>query len=211
MRITPQQTGAASHSTAITLLLAEWRNGNAEAVDRLFGLIYSELYRMARGQRRRMWSIDTLNTTALVHEAYLKLIDQSGQNWEDRAHFLAVASTAMRHILINYAERKRTRKRGGDWRQVTFDDAPGTTDGRVESLLAIQQALVHLADLDPRLVRIVDCRFFGGLTEPEIACVLGITERTVRREWSKAKAVLAKALSSGDATHSDQLHAVGGQ
>jgi len=201
MGITRRRTGRMPHSADVTRLLAEWRNGNAHAVDSLFRLIYTELHRMARGQRRRMWSVDTLNTTALVHEAYLKLIDQSEPNWEGRAHFLAVASTAMRHILINYAEGKRTRKRGGDLREVTLDDAHGPADGRVESLLAIQQALVQLDDLDPRLVRIVDCRFFGGLTEPEIACALGVTERTVRREWRKAKAVLSRTLSSRSATN----------
>jgi RNA polymerase sigma factor (TIGR02999 family) len=195
----------------ITGLLAEWRNGCSEARHTLFSLVYAELRGMARGHRRRMWAVDTLNTTALVHEAYLKLVDHSAPSWEDRSHFLAVASTAMRHILINYAERKRTQKRGGDRCEVTFDDAFGMSDGRIDSLLTIQQALGTLDRLDPRLTKIVDCRFFGGLSEAEIACVLGVTERTVRREWSKAKAVLAKALASASATNCGRAARLTGQ
>ncbi len=191
-----QPRGPLVRAGEITVLLGEWRSGCSHAPNSVFSHVYAELRKMARGQRRRFWGVDTLNTTALVHEAYLKLVDCSEPSWENRAHFLAAASTAMRHILINYAERKRARKRGGDWREVTFDDAAQTGDSRVDALLSIQQALVILDRLDPRLTRIVDCRFFGGLSESEIACALGVTERTVRRDWQKAKAVLAKALAS---------------
>jgi RNA polymerase sigma factor (TIGR02999 family) len=183
-------------SSEISVLLREWRGGRSAARDDLFGHAYAELRKMARCQRRRSWNVETLNTTALVHEAYLKLVDCSAQNWENRAHFLATAATAMRHILINYAERKRALKRGGDWREVSLADAAQRGGGRLETLLAIQQALVVLDRLDPRLTQIVDCRFFGGLSESEIACVLGVTERTVRRDWRKAKAVLAKMLAN---------------
>jgi RNA polymerase sigma factor (TIGR02999 family) len=179
----------------ITVLLDEWRGGRSEARDSLFSLVYAQLRKIARSQRRRFGGLDTLNTTALVHEAYLKLVDCSEPSWENRAHFLAAASTAMRHILINYAERKRALKRGGDWHEVTLDDAAAASDARIDALLSIQQALAILDRLDPRLTQIVDCRFFGGLSESEIACVLGVTERTVRRDWRKAKAVLAKTLA----------------
>jgi len=165
-------------------------------MDTLFPLVYEELRRIARRQRRRI-SSDTLDTTALVHEAYLKLIDQKQASWQDRAHFFAVSAIAMRQILINYAERKHAQKRGGDWRRVTFNDALGPPGGQgAETLLAVDEAMKHLKEVDARLAQIVEYRFFGGLTEVEIGCVLGLSERTVRREWSKAKAFLSRALSA---------------
>ena len=149
----------------ITTLLSQWRSGDVEAMNRLFKLVYGEMYEIARNQRRRVWSNHTLDTTALVHETFLKLHGQAKAEWENRAHFLAVAATAMRHILINYAEQKRTQKRGGDWYRVTLNEAGAAAGARAESLLAIEQALTQLENLDPRLARIVEYRFFGGLTE----------------------------------------------
>ncbi len=178
----------------VTQLLQSWRDGNAEAPDRLFHLVYTELHARARSQRRRSWSLNTLDTTALVHESYLKLIGQSNVVWLDHTHFLAVASTAMRHIIINYAQRNQTNKRGGDWQRVTLDEACSQDKLCSDSLIAIEQALSQLDTVDPRLARIVEYRFFGGLSEKEIASVLKVTERTVRREWRKAKALLASSL-----------------
>ena len=186
-----------SGSGDITTLLASWKSGQATAMNALFPLVYEELRRISRRQRRRVWS-GTMDTTALVHEAYLKLVDQKQAGWQDRAHFFAVSAIAMRQILINYAESKRTQKRGGNWRRVTFDDARGSpvTHG-AETLLAVDEAMERLRKVDERLASIVEYRFFGGLTEAEIGCVLGLSERTVRREWRKARAFLSSTLSDG--------------
>jgi RNA polymerase sigma factor (TIGR02999 family) len=187
----------------VTQLLEAWRAGNAQAPDQLFNLLYRDLHARAHSQRRRAWSTDTLDTTALVHESYLKLLGQSQTPWKNHTHFLAVASTAMRHIIINYAKRGQADKRGGNWQQVTYDEGGLSRHESTHSLLAIEQALVRLDRIDPRLARIVEYRFFGGLTESEIARVLEVTERTVRREWRKAKAVLASALQADEPRHTN--------
>lgn len=184
-----------SSSTDITSLLIESRNGNSAALDEIYPQVYQELYRIARAQLRRMWDLGTISTTALVNEVYLKLVDQTQCQWVDRAHFLALSAKAMRQILINYAEQKRAQKRGGDWQRVTFEDALATPVVNAETLLAVEDALQQLAALDENLCRLVEFRFFGGLTEAEIACVLGVSERTVRRNWRKAKALLAHTLA----------------
>ncbi len=184
-----------SSSTDITSLLIDSRNGNAAALDEIYPQVYQALYRIARGQLRRMWDMGTMSTTALVNEVYLKLVDQSQCQWVDRAHFLALCAKAMRQILINYAEKKRAQKRGGDWQRVTFEEALATSVIGVDTLLAMEDALQQLAVVDEDLCRLVELRFFGGLTETEIACVFGVSERTVRRNWRKAKAVLAHALA----------------
>ncbi len=184
-----------SSSTDITSLLIESRKGNSAALDEIYPQVYQELHRIARGQLRRMWNLGTINTTALVNEVYLKLVDQTQCQWVDRAHFLALSAKAMRQILINYAEQKRAQKRGGDWQRVTFEDALAAPMMSAETLLAVENALQQLADLDESLCRLVELRFFGGLTEAEIACVLGVSERTVRRNWRKTKAVLAHILA----------------
>lgn len=184
-----------SSSTDVTKLLIDGRNGNADALDEIYPQVYEELYRIARGQLRRMWNMGTINTTALVNEVYLKLVDQTQCQWVDRVHFLALSAKAMRQILINYAEQKRAQKRGGDWQRVTFEDALAAPLINAETLLAVEDVLQQLATLDEGLCRLVELRFFGGLTEAEIACVLGVTERTVRRKWRKAKAVLAHMLA----------------
>lgn len=185
-----------SAAADVTTLIRAWRNGRAEASAGLFPRVYDELKRLAHGQLGRARPMHTLDTTALVHEAYLKLVDQTHAQWQDRAHFFAVAATAMRHILINYARRRSAQKRGGEWRQVTFDEARLGPAARAETLVALDQALEELAVVDARLASVVEYRFFGGLTEAEIGCVLGVTERTVRREWSKAKAFLTRALDT---------------
>src|SRR5262249_34716264 len=136
----------------------------------------------------------TLVTTGLVHEAYLKLVDQSSAEWRDRAHFLALASVAMRHVLIDRAKARSRLKRGGVRRQGPLEDAISTAEDQAESLLEIDDALDRLAHIDPRLARVVECRFYGGLTEEEIAEALGVTVRTVERDWAKARLLLRHSL-----------------
>lgn len=184
-----------SSSIDITSQLVESRRCNLDALDKIYPQVYRELYRIAHGQLRRMYDMQTISTTALVNEVYLKLVDQTRCQWADRAHFLALAARAMRQILINYAEQKRARKRGGDWRRVTFEEALAASAMNAETLLAVEEALQQLTLVDKSLSQLVEFRFYGGLTEPELACVLGVSERTVRRNWRKAKALLAHTLA----------------
>lgn len=185
-----------SPSEDITALLIEWQQGAPDAEKRLYARVYEALREIAHRQLRRRRPGQTVNTTALVHEVYLKLVDQTQAQWQDRVHFFAIAATAMKHILINYAEKKGARKRGGGWQRIHFDEAGLAPEERAEVLLALDEALQHLAALDARLSRVVELRFFGGMTEEEIAHVLGVSERTVRRDWRQAKAFLAQALAA---------------
>ena len=182
----------------VTDLLALAAAGNREALDQAFPLVYDELQRLARRQLRREADGHTLGTTALVHEAYLRLVDQTRYAWRDRAHFLALAATAMRRILVDHARRYHAAKRGGAARPISLD-APGalaalTVEARAELLVDLDEALATLATLDARQARVVECRFFGGLTEEETAGALGISLRTVRRDWAKARSWLYQAL-----------------
>jgi RNA polymerase sigma factor (TIGR02999 family) len=138
----------------------------------------------------------TLSTTALVHEAYLKLADQSRAGWRDRAHLLALASLAMRHVLVDRARERHALKRGGAWAQVSLDVEQIGADDQAEMVLQLDDALDRLAAWDPRLARVVECRFFGGLTEAETAEALCLTVRTVQRDWVKARVLLRRALDS---------------
>jgi len=166
---------------------------------RLVALVYDELHAMARRQLRRRRPGQTLTTTALVHEAYLRLVDQPGTTWEDRGHFFSVAALAMRHILVDSARRRMARKRGGEEVRITFDELrldrkePGV-ETRALEIIAVDRALTSLAVLDPRLGKLVELRFFAGLTEEEVAKVTGTSERTVRRDWRKARAFLYQSL-----------------
>jgi RNA polymerase sigma factor (TIGR02999 family) len=179
----------------VTGLLAAWRQGDATAVDRLFPLVYDELRRIAHRQLMLERADHTLGTTALVHEAYLKLVDQTRAQWVDRAQFFAIASRAMRRILVDYARQHLAGKRGGRREQVTLDEELLSVDDRADLLLAVDEALDRLRELDERASRVVECRFFGGFTEEETAAALNITDRTVRRDWVRAKAWLYEALS----------------
>lgn len=182
----------------ITRLLAAARQGDASAMDRLMVLVYDELRAIAHRQLRRRRPGQTLDTTALVHEAYLKLVDPGGAAWQERHHFFAVAAVAIRHILVDAARRRAARKRGGEAVRVTFDSLlPVRQDLSADAvdLLALDDALTSLAALNERLSRLVELRFFAGLTEEETAEVLGTSERTVRRDWRKARAFLFHALS----------------
>jgi RNA polymerase sigma factor (TIGR02999 family) len=175
------------------------------AWDRLIPLVYNELRAIAHRQLRRERESHTLNTTALVHEAFLRLADHPGVPWHGEAHFFAVASRVMRQVLVDYARYHRAAKRAGVHRPIDADvtavHASGAraiesplADERADVLVALDEALAGLAALDVRLVRVVECRFFGGLTEEETAQALGVTARTVRRDWVKAKAWLQRAL-----------------
>ena len=175
-----------SDSRQVTDLLLQMRGGDTGAMDRLFPLVYQELRRLAHHQLRQERPGHTLGTTGLVHETYVRLVDQTRVEWRDRGHFLVVAAWAMRRILVDYARRNRAARRGGGSVRFTLDgDAPAEERG--EMLLALDEALERLAALDRRLSQVVEYRYFGGLTEQETADVLGVTRRTVQRDWVKAR------------------------
>jgi RNA polymerase sigma factor (TIGR02999 family) len=176
-------------------LISEWRTGNRIAVDDLFAVIYDELRERARYYLRHQSEARTLTTTALVHETYLKLIGADRLPVEDRAHFLALAAKAMRHVLIDYARSARTAKRGGAEKiELQFDDVAVLTDTGADQLLALHEALEQLALVSERMARVVELRYFGGLTIDEIATALGVASSTVKLDWQKAKAWLYREL-----------------
>lgn len=177
----------------ITRLLEAWQGGDVEAAERLFPLIADELKVLARRQLARGAS-DMLQTTAVVHEAYIKLVDSSRLRFADRGHFYAVASRAMRQILVDYARRRAARKRGGDLVRVDLDEARMPIEERAAEILAIDQALTRLERLDARLVRVVEMRFFTGLSVDETAEALASSRTTVNRDWQKARAFLYREL-----------------
>jgi RNA polymerase sigma-70 factor, ECF subfamily len=169
-------------------------DSDEDSTERLLPVVYEELRRIAHRQLLSERADHTLNTTGLVHEAYLRLAVPSGIQWADRAHFFAVAARAMRRVLIDHARRYRAAKRPGSRMRVPLDDANLAVEERAEGLLALNEALDRLAQLDQRQSRVVECRFFGGMTEEETAAALGITPRTVRRDWVKAKGWLYQEL-----------------
>ena len=177
----------------VTQLLIEVQRGDQAALDALYGSVYGELHALAHAQLRRRPGA-TLNTTALVHEAYLKLCDQDSLGVRDRAHFFALSARVMRNILVDHFRRRRAGKRGGDRRPLPLHDGQVPVALRGDVLLALDEALERLAQLDERLARVVEYKFFGGMTEDEIAAVLGLSGRTVRSDWRKARAWLARAL-----------------
>lgn len=189
-------TQSGSGPSEVTRLIRACADGRDEAFDSLIELVYDDLRRIAhrtlRGERRG----HTLDTTALVHEAYLKLVPQAEASWRDRAHFFAVASRVIRHILIDYARRRNADKRDGGVR-VTFREDLARSDPAGVDLLALDEALERLAAHDERLVRIVECRFFGGMTIDETASVLDISPRTVDRGWARARTYLYRDLAAG--------------
>lgn len=177
-------------------VLAALRTRGHETLDRLLPAVYEELRAIAHRHLAVRGRGATLNTTALVHEAYLKFVDQSDARWRDRAHFFALASVAMRHVLVDRARARATLKRGGARRRVTLDESTVAAADQPEVLLQLDEALDRLAELDARLARVVECRFFGGMREDEIAEALGVTTRTVQRDWAKARMLLRQALSA---------------
>jgi RNA polymerase sigma factor (TIGR02999 family) len=168
------------------------------AAESLFPLLYDELRRIAHRQLGLERTGHTLSTTALVHEAYVKLADQTRAQFASRAHFLAVAAQAMRRILVEYARKARADKRGGKWHRLDLDQVDIPIEDRAEALVALDGALERLAALSPRLSQVVECRFFGGMTEEETATALGVTDRTVRRDWIKAKGWLLTDIADED-------------
>jgi RNA polymerase sigma factor (TIGR02999 family) len=178
----------------VTRLLGELADGHSSAVDRLLPLVYEELRRLAASYLRRERAGHTLQPTALVHEAYVRLVRQTEANWRDSTHFYAVAATAMRRILVNHAERKRAAKRGGHCDRVALGDVETPGDSAGVDLLAIDEALERLQKLDERQCRIVELRFFGGLSVDNTAAVMGISPRLVKLEWSAARAWLYSQL-----------------
>jgi RNA polymerase sigma factor (TIGR02999 family) len=179
----------------ITRLLADWGKGDREALEKLTPLVHAELRRIARRQMSKERPGHTLQATALVNEAYLKLAGRQGFEWHDRAHFYAVCAQVMRHILIDHARSHKRDKRGGDAVQVSLNDATVLTDERATEFLALHDALESLENIDPQKGRIVELRYFAGLTIEEAAEVLEISPTTVRREWQRAKAWLYRTIS----------------
>jgi RNA polymerase sigma factor (TIGR02999 family) len=190
----------ATHSPSeVTRLLIDWSNGNQEALDQLIPMVYDELRRLASRYMRREKIGHTLQTSALVNEAYLRLVDEKSVEWQDRAHFFGVAARLMRRILVDHARSRSCAKRGGKAQMVSFVEglvmSPESADA--EEVVALDSALNDLAELDPRKSQIVEMKFFGGLTNEEVAEVLSVTTRTIEREWRKAKAWLHWAISKG--------------
>ena len=182
-------------SSEITQILQAYRQGDDDALHRLMPMVYDDLRRIARQLVRQMRPGETLNTTGLVHEAYLKLVDQTAVTWEDRGHFFAVASIAMRQIIIDYARRRCAGKRGGGQRRLTLDEnLVATANDQAELLIAIDETLGRLESIDERMVRVVECRFFAGLSEQETAEALELSLRTTQRLWMKARAWLKQEL-----------------
>jgi RNA polymerase sigma factor (TIGR02999 family) len=185
----------ATPSADITGLLLQWSEGDADALERLLPLVYEECRRIAARQLRRERSEHTLNPTALVHELYLRLVDQRRATWQNRAQFFGIAARLMRRILVDYARARLARKRDGSRMLVSLGAALDVTDeSRVADVLAIDQALERLGERDPDQQRLVELRFFAGLTVEETAHVLGRSSRTVKREWQLAKAWLFREL-----------------
>jgi RNA polymerase sigma factor (TIGR02999 family) len=182
--------------TQVTTLLAKARAGDASALADVFPLIYDELRRIAQQQLQREPEGHTLSPTALVHEAYMRLIDYSRMEWTGRAHFLAVAATAMRRILVDHARGHRSVKRGGMLHRVSIDDVQLGAEGRADLLIAVDEALDRLQKIDARQAQVVECRFFGGMTEEETAEALGIGLRTAKRDWARAKIWLQREITA---------------
>jgi RNA polymerase sigma-70 factor, ECF subfamily len=178
----------------MTRLLLAWSGGDRSALDRLLPLVEEELHRLAHRYMSREREDHTLQTTALVNEAYLRLIDQRRVRWQNRAHFFAIAAQTMRRILIDHARRRAFAKRGGGARELQLDEAAVLTDERASELVALDDALRALADVDERKSRVVELRFFGGLSVEETAEVLGVSPDTVTREWRRARAFLRREM-----------------
>lgn len=182
----------------ITQLLLNWRAGDRMALDELVPLVQTELKRLARNYMRRQRIGHTLQTTALVNEAFIRLVDSDKVNWQDRNHFYAISAQLMRRILVDAARRKNSQKRGGERVQVTLDDRLNVSDEKETDLIALDEALSMLAELNPRQCQIVELRYFGGLTEEQIAETLEVSSRTVRRDWNLARAWLFRELNRKD-------------
>ena len=181
----------------VTRLLLDWGNGNAAALERLTPLVYEELRRLAHQHMNRERRNHTLQTSALVNEAYLRLVEQRDVRWQNRAHFFSIASRLMRRILVDHARAHRYAKRGGGAIQVSLDEAAFVSQERARELIALDEALTSLAAIDLRKSQVVELRFFGGMSEDETAAALGVSPITVKRDGSTAKAWLYRAIERG--------------
>ena len=186
----------------VTQLLMDWSNGNRDALERLTPLVYGELKRLAARYLRRERPGHTLQSTALVHEAFLRLIDQRNVRWQNRAHFFGVAAQMIRRILVDHARARQTAKRGADAPKLSLDEAIALPEKREVDIISLDDALEALTKIDPQQARIVELRFFTGLTVDETAEVLGISPATVKRDWVTAKAWLYRDLSRVPANES---------
>jgi RNA polymerase sigma factor (TIGR02999 family) len=182
-------------SSNVTQMLRDWSNGDREVLDKLIPIVYAELRRQAAGYLRRERPGHTLQTTALIHEAYLRLINQKDVRWQNRAHFYAISAKLMRHILVDHARSRQAAKRGGSNIKLPLEEAMIASKGREVDLVVLDEALESLAAIDPQQSRVVELKFFSGLSVEETAEVLGVSPRTVKRDWNMAKAWLRREIS----------------
>jgi len=187
-----------SSSKEITELLVAWGNGNRAALDKLTPLVYDELHRLAHQYMRKERPGHTLQTSALLNEAFVRLVDQRDVQWRNRAHFFGIAAQMMRRILVDYARSRQYAKRGGGGQRVSLDDAMVVSEARAAEVVSLDDALTALADVDQRKSQIVELRFFGGLSIDETAEVLGVSPGTVMRDWTLAKAWLLREINRQD-------------
>jgi RNA polymerase sigma factor (TIGR02999 family) len=188
-------------STEVTQLLQEWREGNSRALDQLLPLVYKELRRLAHFQLRNERPDHTLQSTALVHEAYLRLVGVNPPKWESRTHFFAIAAQLMRQILVDYARRHRAAKRGGSVCKLSVEEVAETPRPTDVDVIALDNALQSLAQIDQRQSRVVELRFFGGLSLAEISEAMEIAPATVQRDWTAARAWLHREIARSDRDH----------
>ena len=200
LRMMEENSDGVISSAEITRLLVSIRQGRREAVDQLLPIVYDEMRAMARRRLGARPPSQTLDTTGLVHEAYLKLFDQTRLVWEDRKHFYSVVAMAMRQIIVDHARRRMARKRGAGQQLIDIESANPASEDRIEQVLAVHEALEKLKLLDERLASLVELRYFAGLSVEETADVLGMSDRTVKRDWRKARALLYEALRSDEGT-----------
>lgn len=184
-----------SNTLQVTQLLNDWSGGNEEALETLMPLVYQELRKMAKGYMRKQNSDHTMQTTELIHEAYLKLVSNDEKKWENRSHFFGVAAQAMRHILVDHARSKSSEKRGGGAIKVDMDETLVISSQRADEIIALDDALIELENLDRRKSRVVELRYFGGLSLVEIAELLKVSRETVKRDWKFSKTWLQRELS----------------
>jgi len=183
-------------TTEITSYLRRWRNGDESALEDVLPLVYKELRLIAKRYREKERKEHTFQTTEIISEAYLRLVGQNSTDWQDRSHFFAVASTLMRNLLVDHARSRQYQKRGSGAEQVNIDDIAVFSSEPDEKIIALDEALVSLAKFDDRKSRIVELRYFGGLSSKEVAEIVGVSEITVKREWLKAKAWLYNELAA---------------
>ncbi|MCA1606807.1 MAG: sigma-70 family RNA polymerase sigma factor [Acidobacteria bacterium] len=181
----------------VTQLLHDWSDGDREALDKLLPIVYEELRRQAARYLQRERHGHTLQTTALIHEAYLRLIDQKDVRWQNRAHFFGIAAQLMRRILVDHARSRQAAKRGGSGIKLPLEEGMIVAERREVNLVALDEALERLAAIDPQQSRVVELRFFSGLSVEETAEVLGVSTRTIKRDWNVAKAWLRREISEG--------------